>query len=135
MPFWANDYTIVYQKYTGTGQKIFQMDSSGIDNHALTSNLDFDSYPKVSPDLQNVSYLSQKGANGVQLYTMRQNTGLTRQLTRDGVIAYSWSPEGKIVFVRYDYSRIDGQNGTLWTMEGDGSNKVQITSNAFIVTY
>ncbi len=134
MPFWANDYTIVYQKYTGTGPEIFQMDSSGINNHRLTSNLDFDSFPKVSPDLQKVSYLARKGENGVQLYTLQQNNGLTTQLTMDGVTAYSWSPDGRIVFVKYDYSRIDGQNGTLWTMEGDGSNKKQITSNTFSIT-
>ena len=135
MPFWATDYSIVYQKYTGTGREIFQMDSSGINNHPLTSNADLDSYPKVSLDLQQVGYLSQKGTNGVQLWTLLQKTGLTRQLTLDGVTAYSWSPDGRIVFVKYDYSRIDEQNGTLWTMEGDGSNKVQITSNKFIITY
>ena len=135
MPFWANDYTIVYQKYTGTGQKIFQMDSSGNDDHPLTSNADLDGYPKVSPDLQKVGYLSQKGTNGLQLYSLKQNTGLTTQLTLDGVIAYSWSPDSQIVFVKYDYSRIDEQNGTLWTMEGDGSNKEQITFNSFIITY
>jgi len=43
--------------------------------------------------------------------------------------SFSWSPDGKIVYVRFDGKTVDDQMGTLWTMNVDGSEKKQLTFN------
>lgn len=70
---------------------------------------------------------------GMQLFKINSDgQGLTK-LTSDGCIQFSWSPDGKIVYVNFDEYRIDETKGTLWTMNADGSNKQPLTYNRFEV--
>ena len=52
-----------------------------------------------------------------------------KQLTFDGAVQPSWSPDGsKIVYVKYNYKIYDPpNNGTIWVMNADGSNPRQLT--------
>ena len=68
---------------------------------------------------------------GEQLFKINSDgTGLTK-LTTDGCIQFSWSPQGKIVYVNYNYKDIDKTKGTLWIMDADGNNKKNLTYNIF----
>lgn len=72
--------------------------------------------------------------SGTQVYTVDESGGNLKKLTTDGATGLSCSPEGKIVYVRFDFTRIDESRGVLWTMNGDGSNKKQLTYNQFKIT-
>ncbi|MBA4411028.1 MAG: hypothetical protein Q8S54_14780 [Bacteroidota bacterium] len=76
-----------------------------------------------------ISSLSTGG--GMQLYTINSDGSGLKQLTTDGCKNFSWSPEGKIVYLNFDNSRIDKTKGTLWIMNADGTNKRQLTYNNF----
>ena len=72
--------------------------------------------------------------SGTQVYTVDESEGNLKKLTTDGATGLSGSPEGKIVYVRFDFTRIDESKGVLWTINGDGSNKKQLTNNQFKIT-
>jgi len=56
------------------------------------------------------------------------------QITNDAVTSKaSWSPDGRIVYVRFISTKLDVNNGTLWVMNADGSNKWQLTFNYGLV--
>lgn len=53
-----------------------------------------------------------------------------QKLTDYGAQDPTWTPDGKIIYVHYNYYKYhDTSNGTLWIMDADGSNKQQITFN------
>ena len=132
MPFWGNDFNIVYQQYTDTSAEIFTMDSSGNAKTRLTSNKDRDFLPKYSPNKKLIGFISQSQEFGnVELWTINLSSNEKLKLTPEGCQGFSWSPDGKLVYINYDYSRLDEKKGTLWIMNPDGSEKQQLTHNDF----
>ncbi len=136
MPSWSNDFRIVHQRYIDLdAPEICIMDSSGNNVIRLTNNFDFDSYPKTSPNLEITSYVSVSGSTGgIQLWAIKMSNGRFTRLTEEGAINFSWSPNNKIVYIKYDYSRIDREKGALWIMDSDGGNQRQLTFNNFKIT-
>lgn len=129
MPWWGEDFTIVHQRYIGKGSpEIFKMDSAGNNVVRLTENNIIEMYPKYSPINQLISYISY---SRIELWIINFAANISTPLTNGGCLSYSWSPEGKIVYLNFDYSRIDETKGTLWTMDSDGKNKCQLTYNSF----
>jgi Tol biopolymer transport system component len=128
MPFWGKDFAILYQKYLVKGTpEIFRMDSAGSNISQLTNNDLMEENPQFSPDGLYFSYISNSGMK-LWLVNMDTNDSI---LAVEGCTNYSWSPNGKIVYVNYDYSRIDEEKGTLWIMDSDGANNKQLTKNIF----
>lgn len=85
-----------------------------------------------SPNGNTIAFTSASSTGGgFQLYTINSDGSNLRKLTNEGCLSYSWSPEGKIVYLNFDYSRIDAAKGTLWIMDSDGNNKRQLTYNSF----
>ncbi len=137
MPSWSNSFTIVHQRYIRiTDPEIFKMDSAGNNVIRLTTNTDFEKYPKYSTSGAQIAFTSQNNASGggTQIWIMNIDGTDMKQLTTDGTTGFSWSPDGRIVYVRFDFIRIDESRGVLWTMNGDGSNKKQLTKNQFKIT-
>lgn len=64
-----------------------------------------------------------------QLYVMDIDGKNQKQLTTSGCDGFSWSPDGRIVYVEFDYVRIAKDKGVLYTMNTDGTNKKQLTTN------
>jgi Tol biopolymer transport system component len=130
MPSWGSDFSIVHQRYTGIiNPELFKMDSSGNNVIQLTRNGYLEEYPRFSTDSQYVVFISRNGESG--LWEMDILTKETIQLTTDGCMSFSISPNGEIVYTNYDYSRIDLNKGTLWIMSADGNEKRQLTRNNF----
>ena len=67
----------------------------------------------------------------MQLFVIKDDGSGLKQLSTDGCESYSWSPEGEIVYLNFDGSRIDDTKGTLWIMDSEGNNKHQLTRNIF----
>lgn len=134
MPHWSpGGNKIVHIRYlVGTfSSEIFIMDSNGTNPNRLTFNNATDRHPRYSPDGTKIVFQSQ--AVGVpQIWLMNADgTGL-KQLTTEGGFYPSWSPDGrKIVFIGWTNNSFNSynprQNGTVWVMNADGSNKRQLT--------
>jgi Tol biopolymer transport system component len=91
-----------------------------------------DQYPKYSPHDKFICYISQsQSSDGTQLWRFDNKENEFKQLTTSGALNFSWSPGGKIVYLKFDYSRIDETKGTLWVMDADRNNKQQLTYNNF----
>ncbi|WP_276359157.1 hypothetical protein [Daejeonella sp. H1SJ63] len=137
MPSWSNNYSIVHQRYINiTYPEVFKMDSAGNNVLRLTTNTNFERCPKYSANGAQIAFTSQSSSNGdgVQVWTISSDGTNMKQLTTDGTTGFSWSPDGRIVYVRFDYTRLDESRGVLWTMNSDGSNKKQLTYNQFKIT-
>ncbi|WP_423126502.1 TolB family protein [Gaoshiqia sp. Z1-71] len=112
----------LYNNKTATIQRLINIPSHNYNNQ----------YLKYSPDGTKIAFISAlKPEGGIFLLAVNPDgTGL-KKLTSSWVTSFSWSPEGKIAYLNYDYSRIDETKGTLWIMNSDGSNKYQLTHNRF----
>ncbi len=67
--------------------------------------------------------------SNVQIWVMNTDGTKLKQLTSDGGMQPSWSPDGqKIVYVGFTQKEYNPEsNGTLWIMNSDGSVKYQLT--------
>jgi len=110
---------------------IWNQNTTRLLHSLLSPNMD-NRYFKYSPDGKMIAFVSGLNTGeGIQLYKMNSDgTGLTK-LTTDGCIQFSWSPQGKIVYVNYNYNGIDKTKGTLWIMDANGNNKKQLTDNIY----
>jgi Tol biopolymer transport system component len=110
---------------------IYNQDTTRLLKSLLSPNID-NRYFKYSPDGKTIGFVSALNTGeGEQLYKMNSDgTGLTK-LTSDGCIQFSWSPEGKIVYVNFNSDGINKTKGTLWIMDANGNNKKQLTYNIF----
>lgn len=136
MPSWGSDFTIVHQRYIKIAYpEIVKMDSAGNNVIRITIDENWDSYPKYSPDNKYIAFISQsKLAGGIELWKINITTNEKIQLTSSGAPSFSWSPEGKIVYLRFNGYQVNETEGTLWIMDSNGSNKQQLTFNHFIIS-
>jgi TolB protein len=130
MPYWGKNRKIIHQRYiVKSTPEIFMMDSSGSNVIQLTNNDIAEKVPQFSPDGSHFTYISNIG---MKLWLVNIETGFA-VIVVDGCISYSWSPDNKIVYVNYNYNRIDEEKGTLWVVDSDGKNKTQLTKNILTI--
>jgi WD40 repeat protein len=82
-----------------------------------------------SPDGARIVFTSPDG-DGRNIYTIRPDGTDLSQLTTDGIsTGASWTPDGRIIFVRLSGA---GHNGALgfWTMDADGTNAAELVPGA-----
>lgn len=117
--FWITQDRI----YFNQGQDIFSVNRDGSDKRRHTS----DATPKMSPSVYNDLLFYESSNSGLWA---GQPGGSFKELV-NFVRNYDISSGGEIVYSRFntiiepDFT----QNGTLWIMNTDGSNKRQLTSN------
>lgn len=110
---------------------IYKQNTTRLLHRFETPNLD-NRYLRYSLDGNFIGFVSTlNNGEGVQLFKINSDgSGLTK-LTSNGCTQFSWSPEGRIVYVNFAFRRIDETTGSLWTMDGDGGNKQPLTFNSF----
>jgi Tol biopolymer transport system component len=82
-------------------------------------------YARWSPDGSRILFTSPT-EGGADIYTMATDGSDVRRLTTDGVsIGASWTPDGRILFIRKD-SAADDVPVAFWTMDGDGGNAAEL---------
>lgn len=100
--------------------EIFLMDSTGNNVRRITFNEAEDSYPKLSGN--KIAYTFKSPDNILfQICTINTDGTGFKQLTRG--YTCDWSPDGKQIV----YTDSRSENGRLWVMDADGSNKKQLT--------
>jgi Tol biopolymer transport system component len=127
MPSWSPDgRKLVIQKYiTGvTFPEIFTIDTNNQNPTRITYNNNDDLYPRYSPNGQKIIFTQQHEVSiNFQIYTINiDGSGLT-QLTDTQGYSADYSPDGEKIV----YCDSSPNNGRLWIMNKDGTNKKQLT--------
>lgn len=131
MPYWRNDFKITHVRYLGIGSpEIFTMDSAGNETFRMTNNDKDEWIPKTSPDNNYTCFISQIDG-GTHLFKYNHLKEELNYFAFTQVTNFSWSSDNKIVYLNFNYRRIDKTNGTLWIMDPDGTNRRQLTHNNF----
>jgi Tol biopolymer transport system component len=130
MPSWGSDFSITHIRYIGIGSsEIFKMDSSGNNIVRITHNDYNEVYPKLTSDCREILYIAENG--GTSLCKINTLNSEISQLLEVGCQKYSVAPNELIVFLNYDYYRIDQSKGTLWIMNLNGDLIDQLTYNVY----
>lgn len=134
MPFWSIEIKWIY--YIGLYREIFKVNISDTSDviqltHFNEKNIyaTDNRYPRVSPSLRNIAFTSIKSP-GLDLSVIEIKNTKRKQLIADNIYSNcTWSIEDKIVYINYAPYNYDINNGTIWIMNSNGSNKKQITMN------
>lgn len=129
MPSWSpNGSNLVLQKHLvllgNTSLELFIIDTTNQNAIRITDNNNDELYPRYAPDGQKIIFTQKHETSlNYQLYTININgSGIAKITDTQGYTA-DYSPDGeKIVFC--DSSP---DNGRLWIMNKDGTNKRQLT--------
>jgi Tol biopolymer transport system component len=134
-PYWGDNFRIVHLRYvSGIAEtEIYSMDSDGNDVIRVTNDLDRDFDPKFSSDAQTIFYKSQSSTTGAVAIWKIDLDNPKRTMLKVG-LDFSVSPDNDIVYLDFDYSRIDKDLGTLWIMDATGIIKHQLTHNIFKIS-
>jgi TolB protein len=120
--FDVGDSLWIYDSFSGTKHFFKFISQPNYDNR----------YLRYSPNGEFIAFVSiLSNGSGMQLFTIKDDGSGLKQLSTEGCMNFSWSPQGEIVYSNYDYHRIDETRGTLWIMDADGNNKRQLTRNIF----
>ena len=129
MPYWGNgqayvySYNARYNLLSGSKEILFD-----ISNEIL-----FAGAPKFSPDTSAIAFIGQPAQGGVlKLYSITPEGQDLKTISSDTIRKFSWSPVGKIVYLKFDGRHLGTTKGTLWTMDANGMNQQPITFNYFI---
>ena len=123
---WSPDGArIALQGDRDLNSEIYTMAADGSDLQRLTRAFATDIMPAWSPDGSTIIFARGHPASS-DLYQMNTDgTSATRLTDFDGYEhSPTWSPDGKaIAFIRgYGDARLFGESGSIWTMNGDGSD-------------
>ncbi len=129
MPSWFNSSNkIVHIRYVddNDAQEIFIMSSTGNNSIRLTYNKKFDVLPRVNFTDEKILFISDR-----KLYSIDTSGTHLKQLSDFEVQSACWSPQDDIYFIKYNANKYNGENGTIWRMDENGQNLIQISNNWF----
>ncbi len=134
IPYWSNNKYSVYSygtKYDlATG-------SSDIFFDPIKNNIAFGYPVRFNPSSTLITFIGHYTNTPTQfqkLFSITPEGNNLKAISNKNIMNFSWSPEGKIVYLNYDYNRIDEGKGALWIMDADGTNQRQLTFNYFIIS-
>lgn len=134
MPCWSPDGMNII--FVGLYSEVFCVNINDTSNSKRLTSLNQNNiyatdnrYPKYSPDGAKIAFTSSANGEVPQIWVMSSDGSNPHQLTSYGGEYPSWTPEGRIVYVHYNYRTYNKSNGTLWIMNADGSQKQQLTFN------
>lgn len=134
----VNDIHVIF---IGFHREIFRVNTTDTSEVVRLTSLNqqdiyatYNSNPKYLPDGENIVFLSAPKNKISNLCIMDSNGQNIRQLTEEGVgfngIPFSWSPDGlSIVYLKYRADDWTYENGTLWIMNIQRGEKIQLTFN------
>jgi len=135
-PYWDSGIQYLFT----AGMKYKLTDSSAEKFFDFYENNLEGTYPfRFNPKGSQIAFIGGGGPNVkkgdyFKLFTITPDGKNLKTISNNNIMNFAWSPDGKIVYLNFDYSRIDATKGTLWTMDEDGGNQIQLTFNRFIET-
>jgi len=70
----------------------------------------------------------------IRLYSIKPSGQGFKLISNEEIKDFTITPEGKVIYLLFNGYRITENQGTLWCMDGDGSNKIQLTFNEFKIS-
>ena len=132
-PFWGSNFHIVHYRYLASSgsdsPEIFEMDSAGGNVRRITHNDQRKTWPQYTDGEQHIAYVAQVGSTGLQIVVTDREGSFFSQLTMSGATLFSFSKDGRMVYVNFNYDGIDEEKGTLWVMDQQGDHVRQLTFN------
>jgi Tol biopolymer transport system component len=118
---------IVFVSYEQKNFFISIIDIHGKNYERLTYGI----HPQFSPDGSKIMYLSGRGFDNLEIFSMDTNgdnqTRLTNNDDGDNEFSHQFSPDGsQIVFISQRDSDGDGNNVKIYIMDSDGSNQTKL---------
>lgn len=130
MPFW---------NYQNNDTLFFAFSGYDLTNNVLFEIYDFTGYllnvaPRFRPGSNLIAFVGSYPVNDPwTIFTVNSDGTQFKKLTEGPIYDFSWSPDGeKIVYTQFNWSRVSETDGIIWIMDADGTNKKQLTKNAFI---
>jgi len=115
---------IVFTSYLHRFPQIWTMTADGSDQKELTTGLELNASPALSPDGSQIAFAGSSRGN-VDVYVMSASGGAARRLTTTRSLEASpdWSPTGRQIAYTSD------QTGTpqIWIMDAEGTNARRLT--------
>lgn len=125
-PCWGRgSSSVLYNSSRSGREQIFILELNTRLEKQLTNSFWPSILPAVSPDGSAIAFSRSKF--GWDVYRMNPDgSGIKALTSKGGNCRPDWSPDGKrIAFV----SDVADDKGDVWTMDGDGGNKVRVTVN------
>lgn len=130
-PVWSKNEMKVYYGNSGIWRKGYISDEESLlysdEIHRINSiKIDYtDNY---------IGFLlngdKENGDNRMKIYLLNIANGEVEKLTEENIDGLSWSPDGDIVYLNFDYT-IDEEKGTLWIIDPQTKAKRQLTFNNY----
>mgnify|MGYP000889828828 CR=1 FL=1 len=125
MPTWKDNSTIIYARYSSSfySTEIFSFDLNSEKESRLTFNEADDYYPKYSNNKIAFTSILRIDKPDFGLWTMDDDGSNLRRIIETTAYSCNWSPDGKYIV----FTDASAENGRLWIINSDGSNKRQLT--------
>lgn len=135
MPYWDNTNENLYSYGV---KHVLASDTSVTFFEAIANHVSIRRTPIFDPSGTVIGFIGHRTNTETQplkLFTITSDGKNLKTISDNNIMSFSWSPDGRIVYLDYDYSRIDDIKGTLWIMDANGFNPQQLTFNNFQITY
>jgi hypothetical protein len=134
-PYWqnTNDYL-----YSGGFKYNLTENTSEIFFDARDFNVSIRPPVRFNPEGTLIAFIGNYTNTSTQFakfFTITPNGSNLKKVSTNNIMNFSWAPDGRIVYLNFDYMRIDNEKGALWIMDADGKNQQQLTRNNFIISY
>lgn len=133
-PYWGRSEDTVY--YTMFYYDLINKQESMVfDNVKIQFSVE--GQPSFNPQKSKIFFLGRfiNSPGNIKLYSIEPSGENFKLVSNDPILSFSFTSDGKIVYLLFGDNRIDDEKGTLWRMDQDGSNKVQLTFNDFTVSF
>jgi Tol biopolymer transport system component len=120
---WTPDGRLIWSSMAGGNWNIWSMNADGSNRKQLTTEVDGDRFPVVTPDGRYVVFESRRGGGVPSIWRMDIAGGNLKPLTN--VLSFSprCSPDGRWVVYQVGKSPV----GKIWKVSIDGGDPVQLT--------
>jgi eukaryotic-like serine/threonine-protein kinase len=127
--------TTAKAEQSDNGMQVWQLSYPGGVTRRITNDLNDYGYESLGVTADSSSIATIQSRRDVQVWVTAPNEEENRakQITKgtfDGVTGVSWTPDGKIVYVTATGDQVD-----VWRVNADGSERKQITSDAYVEDY
>jgi hypothetical protein len=134
-PFWGRSNDTIYYYGMYYYDLVNKRETKFFDNVKLGFTLT--GIPSFNPQKNKIFLLGRYTyvPGKIKLYSV-EPTGKNFVLVSDETMTnFTFTRDGRIIYVHYSYETIDEGIGALWIMDQDGSNNQQFTYNNFIRSY
>ena len=130
---WTPDGRFIWSSMAGGNWNIWSMNADGSNRKQLTTEVDGDRFPVVSPDGRYVVFESRRGGGVPAIWRMDIDGGNLKQLTKvpsfnprctpDGSWVFHWTPDGNAI----DYVSSEGGSANIWSQPLSGGKPIRLT--------